>query len=222
MKNVARHLRVLSIILPPQNNIKQLEFYMTRSFRCILLTALCLIAFASSVHAEENSIKKYEEAIPMPKQEADLNKLKRAKVTEEQAVNQLKFMMVKGFARMEKELIESGDFPPFGLTLSPTGEFKALTIDAGDVKVPTEVQLAAVAKNLEAIAQTRAMWGVGLMYIRVLKLDDGSFVQRIVVMAEHIAGWARHWVYPFKVEDGVVKLGQPTETEAKPVYYSKK
>ena len=195
---------------------------MTLSFRHFFISTLCLIAFVCTVHAEESIIKQYEETIPMPKKDSvDINKLKRAKVTEEQAVNQLKYMMIKGFARMEKELVGEGSFPPFGLTLSPEGEFKALTIDAGEVDVPNEVQLAAVAKNLEAIAQTRAMWGVGLMYIRAIKLDDGSYVQRIVVMAEHIAGWARHWVYPFKVEEGVVKLGQPTESEAKPVYYAR-
>ena len=194
---------------------------MTLSFRSFLLIVLSIIVFVSPVQSEEKNINQYEETIPMPKKEADLNTLKRAKVTEEQAVNQLKYMMIKGFTRMEKELVDKGEFQPFGLTLLPTGEFKALTIDAGDVKVPTDVQLAAVAKNLEAIAQTRAIWGVGLMYIRAVKLDDGSHIQRIVVMAEHIAGWARHWVYPYKVEDGVVKLGQPTETAAKPVYYVK-
>jgi hypothetical protein len=175
-------------------------------------------------HAEEkNAAKKIEETIPLPEAKAmDLNKLKRAKLTEEQAVNQLKFMMVKGFARMEKELVETGGFPPFGLTLLPDGEFKALTVEAGDVDVPSEVQLAAVAKNLEAIAKTRAMWAVGLMYIRAVRLDDGSYVQRIIVMAEHIAGWARHWVYPFKVEEGVVKLGQPVESAVQPVYYVNK
>lgn len=194
---------------------------MIRSFRCLLLTALCFVVLFSPAHAEQkNAAKKLEETIPMPKADAmDLSKLKRARLTEEQAVNQLKYMMVKGFGRMEKELVGTGTFPPFGMTLSPDGEFKALTIDAGDVEVPSDVQLAAVAKNLEAIAKTRAMWGVGLMYIRAVKLDDGSYVQRIVVMAEHIAGWARHWVYPFKVEEGVVKLGQPTESPATPVYY---
>ena len=99
---------------------------MTLSFRWILLTALCLVTFGSVVHSEEDIIKQYEEAIPMPEKKADLSSLKRAKVTEEQAVNQLKFMMIKGFARMEKTLIKEGDFEPFGLTLSPQGEFKAL------------------------------------------------------------------------------------------------
>lgn len=194
---------------------------MIGSFRCLFLSALCFIVAFSPAHAEEkNPAKKLEETIPLPeKSTMDLSKLKRAKLTEEQAINQLKFMMIKGFARMEKELVEKKTFPPFGMTLSPEGEFKAVTIDAGEVEVPTTVQLAAVAKNMEAIAKTRAMWAVGLMYIRAIRLDDGSYVQRIVVMAEHIAGWARHWVYPFKVEDGVVKLGQPTESPAKPIYY---
>ena len=168
---------------------------MNRPLRCLFLSALCFIVTFLPAHAEEKSAaKKLEESIPMPKADTtvDVGKLKRAKLTEDQAVNQLKYMMVKGFGRMEKELVETGNFPPFGMTLSPEGEFKALTIDAGDVEVPPDVQLAAVAKNLEAIAKTRAMWGVGLMYIRAVRLDDGSYVQRIVVMAEHIAGWARH------------------------------
>lgn len=193
---------------------------MIRPFRCLILTVFSVLMFSAPAFSEDKPSKKLAETIPVPEAKAmDLNKLKRAKLTEEQAVNQLKFMMVKGFARMEKELVETGGFPPFGLTLLPDGEFKALTIDAGDVDVPSEVQLAAVAKNLEAIAKTRAVWGVGIMYIRAIKLDDGSYVQRIVVMAEHIAGWARHWVYPFKVEEGVVKLGQPVENPAQPIYY---
>lgn len=194
---------------------------MIRQLRCFLLSALCFFVILLPTHAEEKiTAKKLEESIPLPQSTAmDLSKLKRAKLTEEQAINQLKYMMIKGFARMEKELVEEADFPPFGMTLSPEGEFKAVTIDAGDVEVPSDIQLAAIAKNLEAIAKTRALWAVGLMYIRAIKLDDGSYVQRIVVMAEHIAGWARHWVYPFKVEDGVVKLGQPTESPAQPIYY---
>lgn len=143
---------------------------------------------------------------------------KKATLTEEQAINQLKYMMTKGFARMEKELIETQGFSPFGLVLFPDGEFKPLTIDSGE-ESSAEEQLSDVARNLETIAKTRAVWGVGIMYIRAIKLDDGSYVQRIVVMTEHIAGWARYWVYPFKVEDGVVKLGQPDEYSKQPIYF---
>ena len=153
---------------------------------------------------------------------ADLNQIKRAKLTEEQAINQLKFMMVKGFARMEKDIVEKGSFPPFGLSLLPDGTFKAVIPDTGDVKLRPEVVLPLLAKQMEAIAQTRSMWAVGIMYIRKIKRDDGSYAQRLIVMTEHIAGWARHWAYPFKVEDGEVKLGKPTETPSQPVYYVKK
>lgn len=196
---------------------------MTLSLRCIFVSALCFMAFVSSIHAEEKkSIKEYEEVIPMPKNDAvDIGSLKRAKLTEEQVVNQLKYMMVQGFARMEKDLVENNDFPPFGLTLFPDGEFKAVTIES-EVEVPNEIALAAVAKNMEAIAQKRATWAVGIMYIRAIKRDDGSYAQRIIVMTEHIAGWARHWAYPFKIENGEVKLGKPTESPANPVYYVQK
>tara|TARA_R110001592_G_scaffold1001_2_gene5900 strand:- start:12863 stop:13417 length:555 start_codon:yes stop_codon:yes gene_type:complete len=183
---------------------------------------LCLFIWVSPIQAESTKAKELEDAIPVPnKQAADLNALKRAKVTEEQAINQLKFMMVKGFSRMEKELVEKGDFPPFGLSLFPDGSFKAVTIDS-EIPVPNEEALAAVAQSMAAIAKTRSTWGVGIMYIRAQKLDDGSFTQRIIVMTEHIAGWARHWAYPFKVENGEVKLGKPTETAVNPIYYVNK
>lgn len=195
---------------------------MTRSFRCLIVSMLCLFIWVSPIQAESTKAKELEDAIPVPnKQAADLNALKRAKVTEEQAINQLKFMMVKGFSRMEKELVEKGDFPPFGLSLFPDGSFKAVTIDS-EIPVPNEEALAAVAQSMAAIAKTRSTWGVGIMYIRAQKLDDGSFTQRIIVMTEHIAGWARHWAYPFKVENGEVKLGKPTETAVNPIYYVNK
>lgn len=193
---------------------------MTQPFRCFLLSALCLLAWVLPLQAEENTAKKkLEDSIPMPeKQVSDLNSLKRAKVTEEQAVNQLKYMMVKGFARMEKQIVANGTFPPFGLTLSPDGEFKAV-IPEVEEELPPQIVLIKLAESMEAIAQTRAMWSVGIMYIRAIQRDDGSYAQRIIVMAEHIAGWARHWAYPFKVENGEVKLGQPTETNVEPIYY---
>ncbi len=195
---------------------------MSRSFRCLIVSVLCAFIWALPVHSEEGKAKKLEEAIPMPDKPAiDLNTLKRAKVTEEQAVNQLKYMMVKGFARMEEELVKNGSFPPFGLTLMPNGEFKAVVIET-DETIPTQIQLIKVVESMEAIAKTRAMWGVGVMYIRAIKRDDGTYAQRIIVMTEHIAGWARHWAYPFKVENGEVKLAQPTETPVEPIYYIEK
>jgi hypothetical protein len=195
---------------------------MTCSFRRLIVSWLCLFIWISPLQAETSKAKKLEETIPMPnKQAADLNALKRAKVSEDQAVNQLKFMMVKGFARMEKELVEQGSFPPFGLALLPDGEFKAVVIETEE-NIPSQIQLIKVVESMEAIAKTRAMWAVGVMYIRAIKLDDGSYAQRLIVMTEHIAGWARHWAYPFKVENGEVKLGRPTETPAEPIYYVNK
>jgi hypothetical protein len=192
---------------------------MTRSFRCLIVSVLCLFIWVSPSQAETSKAKKLEETIPMPEKAiADLNTLKRAKVTEEQAVNQLKYMMVKGFARMETELVEKGTFPPFGLTLLPDGVFKSVIIET-DEKIPMQIQLIKMVESMEAIAKTRAMWAVGVMYIRAIKRDDGSYAQRLIVMTEHIAGWARHWAYPFKVENGEVKLGQPTETAVEPIYY---
>ena len=131
-------------------------------------------------------------------------------------------MMVKGFARMEKEIVENGSFPPFGLSMLPDGEFKAVIPDLGGEFLPSHVVLPVLAQQMEAIAQTRSMWAVGLMYIRAIKREDGSYAQRIIVMTEHIAGWARHWTYPFKVVDGEVKLGKPTEGTAQPIYFVKK
>lgn len=198
---------------------------MLQSLPRLLITVLVLLGFSVPVFSEGNDLKKIEDTIPLPPKggdAVDLNTLKRAKLTEEQAVNQLKFMMVKGFARMEDEIVNEGTFPPFGLALSPTGEFKAVIADTGDDELPSGMVLSVLATQMEAIAQTRTMWGVGLMYIRAIKRDDGSYAQRIIVMTEHIAGWARHWVYPFKVVDGVVKLGRPTETAADPVYFAEK
>jgi hypothetical protein len=202
-----------------------LEFLsMAQLLRCTFLSFLVLFAFSGQLLAEGNGSGKLEDTIPMPKKDAgvDLTKLKRAKLTEDQAIKQLKFMMVKGFARMQDLLIKEGSFPPFGLSLLPDGEFKAIIPDTGGQKIPSEIELVALAKNLEKIAKTRTMWAIGLMYIRAIKRKDGTYAQRIIVMTEHIAGWARHWAYPFKVVDGDVKLGKPTETSVEPVYYVNK
>ncbi len=195
---------------------------MTRSFRCLIVSVLCLFIWMSPSQAETNKAKKLEDTIPMPaKAVTDLNTLKRAKVTEDQAVNQLKYMMVKGFARMEKQIVEQGTFPPFGLTLLPDGEFKAVVIESDEV-IPMQIKLIKMVETMETIAKTRAVWAVGVMYIRAIKRDDGSYAERLIVMTEHIAGWGRHWAYPFKVENGEVKLGKPTVTPVKPIYYVEK
>jgi len=177
-----------------------------------------LLMVVLPVHAEDKP--KAEDLVEAPTAEetADLASLRRTKLTEEQAVNQLKYMMVKGWARVEDELVETNSFKPFGMVLSPQGEFRPVYIAEQD-KLKQEVALAAIVKNLEAIAQTRSMWGVGLMYIQGKKRKDGSLDMRIMVLGEHIAGWARHWSYPFKIENGEVKLGAPTETAIEPVYF---
>lgn len=153
-----------------------------------------------------------------PDSEVDLGTLKRARMTEEQAINQLKFMMVKGWARVEKELLDRGSFRAFGMVLSPQGDFRPVYIDRQEV-LPPDVQLATIVKNLEAIAQTRSMFAVGVMYIQAKERSDGTVDKRIMVLAEHIAGWARHWAYPFKIENGEVKLAAPKETPVEPVYF---
>jgi len=176
---------------------------MKHLFRCFLLLALCLLSWVS------------------PLQAADFDSSKRAKLTEVQSVKQLKYMMVKGFARIKNGIVKNGTFPPFGLLLSPDVEFKAV-IPNIEAKLPSQVVLVKLAESMAAIAQTRSMWAVGIMYIRAIKRDDGTYAQRIIVMTEHIAGWARHWAYPFKVENGELKLGQPTETTVDPIYYIEK
>ncbi|WP_156491452.1 hypothetical protein, partial [Oleiphilus sp. HI0123] len=115
---------------------------MKRSFCCLLLLALCVLSWVSPLQAE------------------DFNSLKRAKLTEAQSVNQLKYMMVKGFDRIKKEVVKNGSFPPFGLTLSPDAEFKAVIPDI-EAKLPSQVVLVKLAESMAAIAQTRSMWAVG-------------------------------------------------------------
>jgi hypothetical protein len=196
---------------------------MSQSLSRLFALVLALFVCAGAAFAEDG--KKLEDQIPLiPKKQTDvdLQTLKRAKLSEEQAINQLKYMMVKGFARMEEEMVETGGFPPFGLTLMPDGTFKAVIADTGGQNLRNEVVLAMLARQMEAIAQTRSVWGVGIMYIRKIKREDGSFAHRLIVMTEHIAGWARHWAYPYKVEDGQVKMGQPSEGPAEPIYFVKK
>lgn len=172
------------------------------------------------VFSEEGKKIKAEDLVesPIQGQSADLNQMRRAKLTEEQAVAQLKYMMVQGWMRMEKELLKRGGFLPFGMVLSPEGEFNVLAIEHQGL-VKKDYQMAALVKYLKSIAETRAKWAVGLMYIETQVNDDGSSMDYIRVVAEHIAGWARSWSYPYKMVDGEVKLGAPKEAVLKPVYY---
>lgn len=177
----------------------------------------------SSVTLAEEKVKA-EDLVDDPvaaDESVDLSTLKRARMSEEQAMNQLKYMMVKGWAKVEKELLDRGSFQAFGMVLSPKGEFRAVYIDQQE-RLPPDMQLATIVKNLEAIAQTRSMFAVGVMYIQAKERSDGTIDKRIMVLGEHIAGWARHWAYPFKIEDGEVKLAAPKETSVEPVYFVQK
>jgi hypothetical protein len=187
--------------------------------KTFLMLSLLLAFFVQPLLAEETTTSKAESMATAPTgQAADLSTIKRGRLTEEQAISQLKYMMVEGWKRMEDELLERGSFKAFGLTLSPDGEFKPLYIDSQE-DLPQDVQLAALAKNIEAIAQTRSVWGVGLMYVTGNVREDGSLNKRIAVVAEHIAGHARVWSYPYKLVDGEVKLGSPIEKEMKTIYF---
>lgn len=186
-----------------------------------ILLALLLSVTSTWVSSEESKKKiKAEDLVekPIVGKAADLNQMKRATLTEEQAVAQLKYMMVQGWIRMEKELLENGGFLPFGMVLSPEGEFNVLAIEH-QALVKKEYQIASIIEYLKRIAKTRAKWAVGLMYIETVKHDDGTSMDYIRVVTEHIAGWARTWSYPYKVVDGEVKLGAPKEVVLEPVYF---
>lgn len=187
-----------------------------------VLLSLCLAGFSLNGVAEDKV--KAEDLVEAPvegKKAADLSKLRKAKVTEEQAVNQMKYMMVKGWARIEADLQEHGMFDPIGLLLNPQGEFKPLVMGKESNLTP-ELSFVAITRNLEAMAQARTLWGVGVMYVREYEMENGDKVKRINVLTEHIAGWARHWSYPFKVVEGDVKLGQPIEKSIAPFYFAER
>ncbi len=143
---------------------------------------------------------------------------RKAKLTEEQAINQLKYMMVSGWAKIEEPLVKEGKFNPLGLVLYPDGTFKPMYLANQDAIEPA-LQLALVAKQLEAVALSRAVWGVGLMYAQKTTMKDGTDVNLIMVNTEHIAGWGRHWAFPYYVDNGELKLGQPKETATPPFYF---
>lgn len=190
--------------------------------KALFCLPLMLTFYTAGAIAENDTTSKAEQLAEAPSGEnIDLSTIKRARVTEEQAQAQLKYMIVQGWKRMEDELLERGSFKAFGLTLSPQGEFRPLYLDSQE-ELPQDVQLGALVKNLEAIAQTRSVWGVGLMYVTGSVLEDGTIDKRIAVLAEHIAGYAKVWSYPYRVIDGEVKLGQPKEEPMKPVYFVRK
>lgn len=173
--------------------------------------------------AEDDVTSKAEQLATQPQGEAaDLNIItRRAKLTEEQAVNQLKYMTVQGWKRIEAELKERGSFKVFGLTLSPEGEFKPVFL-AKQEEIPQDIQIDALVRNMKAIAETRSVWCVGIMYVTGVKAEDGTISKRIAVIAEHIAGWARAWSYPYRVdENGDLLLGGSKEVPMDPVYFSR-
>ncbi|WP_156491727.1 hypothetical protein, partial [Oleiphilus sp. HI0123] len=139
-----------------------------------ILLGLLFSVSSTLVSAEEGKRKiKAEDLVEAPIAESavDLNQVRRGKVTEEQAIAQLKYMMVQGWMRMEKNLLERGEFLPFGMVLSPQGEFNVLAIEHQNL-VKKDFQLASIIQYLKRIAKTRAKWGVGLMYIETRKNAD--------------------------------------------------
>jgi hypothetical protein len=192
-----------------------------RFSRVVALAVLgASVCFPLSSIAEENKKQKIEEMVdkPVPKNEVDLNSIRRGKLTEEQATAQLKFMMVKGWERIEDDLIERGSFKPMGMILQPDGEFKPLRIEGQD-EYNQEFVLNGIVESLKEIAKTRSVWAVGIIWVTGKKQQDGTYYKQIMVLTEHIAGWARHWAYPYKLVDGEIKLGSSIETQVKPIYF---
>ncbi|KZX77510.1 hypothetical protein A3715_20415 [Oleiphilus sp. HI0009] len=191
-------------------------------FRLLAIVSAALLVLPFSAYAEEKK-QRIEDMVEKPQEavatDLSLGQSKRAKVTEEQAISQLKYMMIAAFKRVEPDLLERGSFKPMGMTLDPDGNFRAIKVDGQD-EMPQEVALEALVRALQGLASNRTQWAVGLIYVTGKEQEDGTMLRRIVVAAEHIAGWARSWNYPYIV-DGEVKMGQPVETEMKPVYYQR-
>ncbi len=185
----------------------------------LALVALASFALAGALSAEEAK-PKAEDLVESPVGGGgeDLNQIRRAKLTEEAALKQLKFMMVKGWERVEPDLLERGSFKPMGLTLSPQGEFRPVYLDKQE-EIPQDFALEAIVKTLKDIARSRTQWAVGVIYVTGVKQEDGTYFRQISVAAEHIAGWARQWSYPYKVVDGEIKLGAVVEREMAPIYF---
>lgn len=190
----------------------------------VVLVSVVLGSVSLGLQAEGKV--KAEDLVEAPVGPADdlsnLQNQRRAKLTEEQAVNQMKYMMVKGWQRIDKDLVSKGKFDPVGLMLNSRGDFKPIVVGArdGEEAHSPKLQYLIINRQLEEQAKTRTVWSVGMMYIQEYDTEvEGSETPlRINVLVEHIAGWARSWSYPFKVVDGEVKLGQPVEKEL-PLHY---
>jgi hypothetical protein len=188
----------------------------------VVLLSVWLVAVGAS--AEEAKPKEGQAspgAAPDPNakpSDAQVGQTVRAKMTEEQAVLQLKYMMVNAWAYIEQPLVKEGKFNPLGMVVYPDGTFKPMYLAEQD-SVDPALQLGLIAKQLEVVAQTRAVFGVGLMYAQKTKMKDGTDLNLIMVNTEHIAGWGRHWAYPYTIENGELLLGQPKETPTPAFYF---
>lgn len=193
------------------------------SFLTVSALILGAVAASPSVLAEEKK-QNIEDMVEKPEVDAvtelGLAESKRAKLTEEQVIAQLKFMMIEAFQRVESDLLERGSFKPMGMTLDPDGTFRAIRVDGQD-EMPQDIAVEALVSALKGLAANRTQWAVGLIYVTGRKLEDGTTLRQMVVASEHIAGWARSWTYPYVVKDGEVKMGQPSEQEMKTVYYQR-
>ncbi|KZZ61292.1 hypothetical protein A3762_02345 [Oleiphilus sp. HI0125] len=188
---------------------------------CVLaLVSVTLLALPLTISAEEKK-PSIEDLVETPVQAiTDLSEAqpKRAKLTEEQAIAQLQYMMLNAFKRIEPILLERGSFKPVGMTLDPDGTFRSVRVD-GQEEMPQAIALDAIVSSLKSLAANRTQWAVGVMYVTGKKQEDGRIQRRIMVATEHIAGWARTWSYPYFIDGEQVKMGSPFETEMKPVYY---
>jgi hypothetical protein len=192
-------------------------------FLSITMLFLGSLVVSTAIFAEDKA-PSIEDMVSKPTGEAitdlSMSESKRAKVTEEQGIAQLKYMMISAFKRVEEDLLSRGSFKPMGMTLDPDGTFRGIRVD-GQEDMPQELAVEALVKALKGLASNRTQWAVGITYVTGRKLEDGTTLRQMVVATEHIAGWARSWTYPYVVKDGAVKMGQPEEREMKPVYYQR-
>ena len=74
------------------------------------------VLLSTSLYAEERKKSKAEEMATAGSKApvAELGKKRTAKLTEEQVIEQLKYMMVQGWVRINDELLESGDLRHLG------------------------------------------------------------------------------------------------------------
>lgn len=198
---------------------------MQKRFALIVVAVTSLVFGSAYSYAEDGAKVKAEDLVEQPQtvsgeQELSLAPTRRAKVSEEQAIAQLKYMMVAGFKRVEDQLLDSGSFKPMGMTLDPNGNFRAIKVDGQD-EMPQELAVQGLVEALKGLASNRTQWAVGLIYVTGKTNEDGEVDRRIVVVAEHIAGWARSWQYPYAVSDGQVKMGKPVQFPMTPVYYTR-